>query len=94
MIRHLVMSRWTAEATEEEKQQVAAEFRRLSALLPVLRAYHVGPVRLEGPYVLPYRGVKNAIRNDAVIPAPFTTPGLRLGRSQRRPASRRACRQR
>ncbi len=34
---------WTAEATDEQKQQVAAELRRLPALLPVLRAYHVGP---------------------------------------------------
>ena len=37
------MFRWTPEATEEQKQQVAAELRRLPALLPVLRAYHVGP---------------------------------------------------
>jgi hypothetical protein len=43
MIRHVVMFRWTAEATEEQKQQVTAELRRLPALLPVLRAYHVGP---------------------------------------------------
>ena len=34
---------WTAEATDEQKQQVAAELRRLPALLPALRAYHVGP---------------------------------------------------
>ena len=37
------MFRWTPEATEEQKQQVTAELRRLPALLPVLRAYHVGP---------------------------------------------------
>src|ERR1039458_8690698 len=43
MIRHVVMFRWTPEATEEQKQQVAAELRRLPALLPVLRAYRVGP---------------------------------------------------
>src|ERR1035437_5294088 len=43
MIRHVVMFRWTPEATEEQKQQVAAEPRRLPALLPVLRAYRVGP---------------------------------------------------
>jgi Stress responsive A/B Barrel Domain len=43
MIRHVVIFRWIAEATEEQKQQVAAELRRLPALLPVLRAYHVGP---------------------------------------------------
>jgi Stress responsive A/B Barrel Domain len=43
MIRHVVMFRWTPEATDEQKQQVAAELRRLPGLLPVLRAYHVGP---------------------------------------------------
>jgi len=43
MIRHVVIFRWTPEATGEQKQQVAAELRRLPALLPVLRAYHVGP---------------------------------------------------
>jgi len=43
MIRHVVIFRWIAEATEEQKQQVAAELRRLPTLLPVLRAYHVGP---------------------------------------------------
>src|ERR1700724_4715387 len=42
MIRHMVMFRWTAEATQEQKQRVAAELGRLPALLPVLRAYHVG----------------------------------------------------
>ncbi len=37
------MVRWAPEATDEQKQQVAAELRRLPGLLPVLRAYHVGP---------------------------------------------------
>jgi hypothetical protein len=37
MIRHVVMFGWAAEATDEQKQQVAAELRRLPALLPVLR---------------------------------------------------------
>ena len=32
------MFRWTPEATDEQKQQVAAELRRLPGLLPVLRA--------------------------------------------------------
>ena len=36
------MFRWTPEATEEQKQRVAAELRRLPALLPVLRAYRMG----------------------------------------------------
>jgi Stress responsive A/B Barrel Domain len=42
MIRHVVVFRWTPEATQEQKQRVAAELGRLPALLPVLRAYHVG----------------------------------------------------
>ena len=36
------MFRWTPEATPEQKQRVAAELGRLPALLPVLRAYHLG----------------------------------------------------
>jgi Stress responsive A/B Barrel Domain len=43
MIRHVAMFRWTAEATEEQKQRVVAELRRLPTLLPTLRAYHFGP---------------------------------------------------
>jgi hypothetical protein len=42
MIRHMVMFRWSPEATPEAKQRVVSELRRLPALLPVLRAYHVG----------------------------------------------------
>lgn len=42
MIRHAVMFRWTPEATEEQKQLVTAELSRLSQLLPVLRADHMG----------------------------------------------------
>ena len=42
MIRHVVLFRWTQEATEEQKQRVTAELSRLPALLPVLRAYHMG----------------------------------------------------
>ena len=42
MIRHVVMFRWTPEATQEQKQRVTAELSRLPALLPVLRAYHMG----------------------------------------------------
>ena len=38
MIRHVVLFRWTPDATQEQKQRVAAELRRLPALLPVLRA--------------------------------------------------------
>ncbi len=42
MIRHVVLFRWTPDATQEQKQRVAAELRRLPALLPVLRRYDVG----------------------------------------------------
>ena len=37
------MFRWTAEATEAQRRQVAAELGRLPGLLPVLRAYHAAP---------------------------------------------------
>jgi hypothetical protein len=42
MIRHIVMFRWTPEATQEQKRRVTTELSRLPALLPVLRAYHMG----------------------------------------------------
>jgi hypothetical protein len=42
MIRHIVMFRWTPEATQEQRRRVTAELSRLPALLPVLRAYHMG----------------------------------------------------
>jgi hypothetical protein len=42
MIRHVVMFRWIPEATDEQKRRVTAELSRLPALLPVLRAYHMG----------------------------------------------------
>ena len=42
MIRHVVMFRWTPEATQEQKQRVTTELARLPALVPTLRAYHLG----------------------------------------------------
>jgi hypothetical protein len=42
MIRHVVLFRWTADATAEQKQRVAAELRRLPGVVPSLRAYHLG----------------------------------------------------
>jgi len=42
MIRHVVLFRWTADATVEQKQRVAAELRRLPSVVPSLRAYHLG----------------------------------------------------
>ena len=42
MIRHVVLFRWTPEATAEQKQRVAAELSRLPALVPSLRDYRLG----------------------------------------------------
>ena len=42
MIRHVVMFRWTQDATEEQKKQVAAEVARLPSLVPSLRDYRIG----------------------------------------------------
>ena len=42
MIRHVVMFRWATDATQEQKQRVAAELSRLPALVPSLRAYRFG----------------------------------------------------
>jgi hypothetical protein len=43
MIRHVVLLRWTEDATEEQKQRVAAEIARLPSLVPSLQAFHTGP---------------------------------------------------
>ena len=43
MIRHAVMFRWTEDATEGQKKQVAAEVARLPSLVPSLRAFRFGP---------------------------------------------------
>src|SRR5258707_13072187 len=42
MIRHMVMFRWTPEATREQKERVKGELTRLPALIPQVRAYHIG----------------------------------------------------
>jgi len=42
MIRHVVLFRWTAEATAEQKQQVQTELRALPPLMTGLRSYHAG----------------------------------------------------
>ena len=42
MIRHVVLFRWTAEATAEQKRRVAEELFRLPALVPSLRDYRLG----------------------------------------------------
>ena len=42
MIRHVVMFRWTKDATGEQEKQVAAEVARLPSLVPSLRAFRAG----------------------------------------------------
>jgi len=43
MIRHVVLFRWTDEATPEQKQRAADELGRLPALVPSLRTFSLGP---------------------------------------------------
>ena len=42
MIRHVVLFRWTPEATAEQKRRVAEELSRLPSLVPSLRDYRLG----------------------------------------------------
>jgi hypothetical protein len=42
MIRHVVLFRWVPGATQEQKERVASELRRLPSVVPSLRAYHLG----------------------------------------------------
>ncbi len=43
MIRHTVLFSWKPEATEEEKQQAAAEVAKLPSVIPSVRAFVAGP---------------------------------------------------
>jgi hypothetical protein len=43
MIRHVVMFRWTPEATPEQKQRMAEELARLPSLVPSVRVFRAGP---------------------------------------------------
>ncbi len=43
MIRHIVLFKWTTEATEEQKAAVAAELSALPAVIPSVRAFLIGP---------------------------------------------------
>jgi Stress responsive A/B Barrel Domain len=43
MIRHVVLIAWTPEATDEQKQKVAAELNALPPLMSGLRSFHSGP---------------------------------------------------
>ncbi|HXO23211.1 MAG TPA: Dabb family protein [Streptosporangiaceae bacterium] len=42
MIRHVVLFRWTPDATPEQQRRVTAELSRLPALVPSLRDYRLG----------------------------------------------------
>ncbi|GAA3255442.1 Dabb family protein [Nonomuraea helvata] len=42
MIRHIVLFTWTDDATDEQKETVTAELRKLPGVIPQLRAYTVG----------------------------------------------------
>jgi hypothetical protein len=42
MIRHVVVFRWTDEATRDQKERVATELSRLPAIVPTVRAYRIG----------------------------------------------------
>jgi Stress responsive A/B Barrel Domain len=43
MIRHVVLISWTPEATDEQKERLRAELRKLPALIPSIRALECGP---------------------------------------------------
>ena len=42
MIRHTVLFSWKPEATDEEKQQAAAELAKLPSIVPSVRAFALG----------------------------------------------------
>jgi Stress responsive A/B Barrel Domain len=42
MIRHAVLFAWKADATEEEKQEAAAQVAKLPSLVPSVRAFASG----------------------------------------------------
>jgi hypothetical protein len=42
VIRHAVLFKWTAEATDEQKSQAASEIARLPAIVTVVRSFAAG----------------------------------------------------
>jgi Stress responsive A/B Barrel Domain len=42
MIRHTVLFKWTTEATDEQKQAVAAELSTLPPIVPSIRGFVIG----------------------------------------------------
>ncbi len=43
MLRHVVLFTWMPEATQDQRQAVAAELRKLPSLIPEIGGYEVGP---------------------------------------------------
>ncbi|ADG90018.1 Dabb family protein [Thermobispora bispora] len=43
MFRHVVLLRWTEDATEEQKAEVARRLGELPRLIPELKSYRFGP---------------------------------------------------
>ena len=67
------MFRWTAEAAEEQKQRVAAELRRLPALLPT--NVRVPPLIIVPPeYVLAPPIISSPVPTLTRPPVPVMTP--------------------
>jgi hypothetical protein len=42
MFRHVVLFRWTADASESDKRRVAEALRRLPGVIPEIRSYRFG----------------------------------------------------
>jgi hypothetical protein len=43
MFRHVVMMKWTAEATDEQKARIPAELKALPGAIPEIKRYEFGP---------------------------------------------------
>jgi Stress responsive A/B Barrel Domain len=43
MIRHTVVFKWNADATDEQLKQIATEVARLPSMVPSIRAFASGP---------------------------------------------------
>ena len=43
MIRHTVLFKWTAEATDGQKEAAATELAKLPSIMPSVRAFALGP---------------------------------------------------
>ncbi len=43
MFRHVVLLRWTPEATGAQKQALADQLAKLPGMISTIRGYHIGP---------------------------------------------------